>query len=120
MIHINIAGDLCLENRICSLLSKSQNILTNEFSSFWNDADYRIANLESPITDSNNKILKAGRHIKAPTSVNNGLKKLNIDFFSLANNHIMDYGVQGLTDTIEIIQKSGSQFFWNCSERQIF
>ncbi|PWH86411.1 CapA family protein [Brumimicrobium oceani] len=120
MIEINIAGDFCIENRVIKSLSHDKIIFSKDFSKFWNDADFRIVNLESPITDSKSKILKSGRHIKAPTTVEKGLKKLNIDYFSLANNHIMDYGIKGLLDTIEIIEKSDSDFFGVVKEKEFY
>lgn len=57
--------------------------------------------MEEPITTSDKKILKVGRNIKFNPKILNGLKGMNIDAFSLANNHIMDYGVEGYEDTLK-------------------
>lgn len=110
MISINFAGDLCIENNVEKMLSQGNNIISSSFK-FWYESDFRIVNLESPITDSEQKILKTGRCIKASNSITNGLKKLEVTHFSLANNHIMDYGVKGLEDTINALKKIESNYF---------
>lgn len=110
-MDIVLAGDICFENRAEKLLTEGKSILTKDFEEYWKSKDYRIANLESPITSSNNKINKVGRHIKASPKVSNGIKKLQIDHFTLANNHIMDYGVEGLHETVDVLKKNEIGYF---------
>ena len=40
----------------------------------------------------------------------NKIKEMQFNVFSLANNHIMDYGVEGLQDTIEVCKKNNIQY----------
>jgi len=110
-MNIALGGDICFENRAEKLLTEGKSILSKDFEEYWKSKDYRIANLESPITSSNNKINKVGRYIKASPKIINGIKNLHITHFSLANNHIMDYGVEGLNETINILKKKGINFF---------
>lgn len=70
------------------------------------DADYRIFNLEVPLTDRETPIKKCGPNLIASTKSVVGLKQLNIDFLTLANNHILDQGEQGLWSTIEQLDKA--------------
>ena len=70
-------------------------------------ADYRIFNLEVPLTDKTTPIEKAGPNLIASTKSVSGLKQLGIDFLTLANNHILDQGEQGLWSTIEQLEKAG-------------
>ena len=70
-------------------------------------ADYRICNLEVPLTDQENPIDKNGPNLIAPTSTVNGMKALGIDLFTLANNHIMDQGEKGFMDTAEALKDAG-------------
>lgn len=96
-MNIIIAGDFFISEKY-----KNINI-DQEVIDLFTSADFRILNLEAPLTtaDKNNKINKVGPHLKAnPTTVLPILRKLNIDLVTLANNHIMDYGVKGLNDTI--------------------
>ncbi len=67
------------------------------------DADYRIFDLECPLTDGGTPIGKCGPSLKAPVSAVCGLKALGADFVTLANNHILDYGEQGLEDTFRTL-----------------
>lgn len=70
-----------------------------------NLANFRIFNLEVPITVSNQKIKKNGSpNLKTyPESVNT-FAELRPLLLSGANNHIFDFGEKGLEDTIETLE----------------
>lgn len=63
-------------------------------------ANFRIFNLEVPLTDVAKPIVKCGPHLIAPTATVQGYKALGANLLTLANNHILDQGVQGLERTI--------------------
>lgn len=65
--------------------------------------DYRILNLEVPLTDKENQIDKNGPNLIAPTYTINGIKRLNPSLLSLANNHILDQNTDGLNSTLNIL-----------------
>lgn len=77
--------------------------------------DLRVANLESPlmkekIPDRNlspwpNKLLQV-----APEEMVALLKYLSINYVSLANNHLFDYGKEGIVQTLEILKEHGIKF----------
>lgn len=77
--------------------------------------DVVIVNLETPVTDLNNSPLAdsakykvhKGDVEKTPLT----LKKHNISVVSLGNNHTMDYGGEGLMQTMEILKKNKIDFF---------
>ena len=71
------------------------------------NASYRIFNLEVPLTDTKNPIIKQGPNLIAPTATVNGYKALGVNLLTLANNHILDQGKQGLKETIEVLDKNG-------------
>ncbi len=71
------------------------------------EADYRIFNLEVPLTDKSSPIKKNGPNLIASTKTINGIKAMGIDFVTLANNHIMDHDEQGLWSTISVLQDNG-------------
>lgn len=66
-------------------------------------ADYRICNLEGPLTNRPGKCEKTGLKVYAPTSVVTSYKKLHIDCCTLANNHITDAGDEGVIDTMKTL-----------------
>jgi hypothetical protein len=74
-------------------------LIDSSLLSLLESADYRIFNLELPLTDTEMPISKDGPNLIAPTSTINGIKLLN-PVLSLANNHIMDQDEQGLFQTM--------------------
>ena len=87
-----------------------EHLLGNELQSLFEEADYTILNLETPLTDERNEIVKAGPCLIAPTKCINGLKKINSHFYTLANNHILDQGEQGLESTIRCFKENGIEY----------
>ncbi|MBQ6937649.1 MAG: CapA family protein [Clostridia bacterium] len=83
----------------------------NEKSAFgdvlevFKSADRVIVNLECAITQSDNEIRKFGPCLKAPLNTAYTLKKAGITDCALSNNHIFDFGVEGLRDTINALEK---------------
>ena len=71
------------------------------------EADFTIFNLEVPLTDRESPIEKCGPNLIAPVSTINGLKNINPYFFTLANNHILDQGEQGLFSTLQTLDNAG-------------
>jgi poly-gamma-glutamate synthesis protein (capsule biosynthesis protein) len=83
---------------------------------FWGDslpilrqADAVIANLEAPITTSNDRWRRTWKffHFKADPEAVRILTTANVRFVCLANNHILDYGARGLLDTMAALDRAG-------------
>ena len=104
-MKILIAGDLVPTELNISLFNNADiySLLGEELFSLWNSVDIRIFNLEVPLTNIENPIDKWGPHLIAPESTINGIKALNPSLVTLANNHILDQGVQGLNSTIKLL-----------------
>lgn len=82
--------------------------INKELIELFGQSDYNIVNLEAPVTKSTLKILKTGPHLKSDRgSTEKVLKVLNINMCNLANNHILDYGEQGVLDTLNFCHKNG-------------
>ena len=82
-------------------------IIGEELLEVLNNADYTIFNLEVPLTDEQHPIVKYGPNLIAPTTTITGLKAINQHFFGLANNHIMDQGIEGLESTLKVLNDAG-------------
>lgn len=78
---------------------------------FLRDCDYIIANLETPLTNSNKVIGGKSAYIKGLPEDVEILKYLGVSHVTLANNHMFDYGAQGLEDTIKVLHRAGIQWF---------
>lgn len=74
------------------------------------NAEFRIFNLEVPLTDVETPIKKCGPNLIAPTSCINGIKNLGVDLLTLANNHIMDQDVQGLESTFKVLSENNIKY----------
>ncbi|MBN1139543.1 MAG: CapA family protein [Anaerolineae bacterium] len=64
-----------------------------------------IANLESPLTARPQ--LKEGYDLRAPPEAVTALRAAGIDALSLANNHALDAGQPGLSETASVLQAAG-------------
>lgn len=100
---------------------KIENLIDKNLKNVLDGADFRIFNLEVPLAEKGKPIKKCGPNLIAPTSCVNGIKKLGVDLFTLANNHIMDYGQEGLESTIAVLKENGIDYVGagkNLSEAQ--
>jgi poly-gamma-glutamate capsule biosynthesis protein CapA/YwtB (metallophosphatase superfamily) len=77
---------------------------------FQNESDVNIINLETAITTHATKWPhKAFNYRMHPMNVTI-LQNAKIDYCSLANNHILDYGVTGLWDTMRSLARAGISY----------
>lgn len=90
-------------------LFKTENIdelLGKELRNILDAAEYRIFNLEVPLTNNVEPIDKCGPNLQAQTEAINGYKAMGVNILTLANNHIFDQGEQGLKSTCEILDNN--------------
>lgn len=101
-MKILITGDLVLKEEYN--VSKVDTSLISLFE----HSNYNIVNLEAPITVSKFAIDKTGPNIKSnEKSTQDVLKALKVNLVTLGNNHILDYGEQGVADTLEFCKNNG-------------
>lgn len=82
----------------------------NLLSIFQNESDVNIINLETAITTHPTKWPhKAFNYRMHPVNVAI-LQNARIDYCSLANNHVLDYGIQGLWDTMRSLARAGISY----------
>ncbi len=73
-------------------------------------ADLAIVNLECPFTERGEKLTK-NFNFRARAEMVEVLKRASIDAVTVANNHAMDYGVDGMNDTRATLDKAGIAHF---------
>jgi len=100
-MKIGIVGDLILSDHL-----KIDDTLRDILRS----TDLNIANLEAPFIRKGMKpALKAGLHqLSDDCKI---LHDLNIKAVSLANNHMCDFGTEGIKITTRVLKEQGIQFF---------
>lgn len=74
------------------------------------NANYRMYNLEVPLSDDLFPIKKCGPNLSATEQTITGILKLKPDLLGLANNHVMDQGCEGFRKTISLLKKNGVAF----------
>lgn len=82
--------------------------VSTPFQCKWDEADFRIVNLETPLgyPNEHTPIYKAGPNlISAPENIV-FLKALRADAASLANNHMGDYGYGAIYETLALLEKN--------------
>lgn len=104
-MKILITGDFCPIGRQAAMLEEKPEFLLGGFQEIIESSDLAITNLECPITNESNAIVKTGPALKSDNSAVSFLKKVGFNLVTLANNHIMDYGVNGLKDSLEALGK---------------
>ena len=107
-----IGGDLVptKSNEEIFINGNIEKIVDDKILKILEEANYRVFNLETPLTDSNHPISKEGPALKAKKETINGIKRINPDLITIANNHILDYGQEGLQDTIEELRKNNISY----------
>ena len=71
-----------------------------------------VLNLEGAITENKSFLIKKrGEHLAQNINVIEVLKLLNVEGVSLCNNHMFDFGLQGLLDTVRILDENGIKHF---------
>lgn len=105
-ISLIIAGDIVPTPSNYDLFSNGdvKTLLGEELLDIFLASDFRIFNLEVPLTDNKKPISKLGPNLIAPTETIRGIKNLNPTLIGLANNHILDQDEQGLLSTVKLLR----------------
>ena len=85
----------------------AEKLVGKELNDILASADFRIFNLEMAFIEKNTPINKCGPNLGAPTNCINGYKALGTDLLCLANNHVLDFGYEGLVTTMKTLDDAG-------------
>lgn len=107
-MSIFIGGDVVptQSNEVAFCIGDWEKIVDQEIKILLDRSDLTCVNLEAPLFDGIAPIKKCGPNLKAKCDCVRGLKTLGIDLCSLANNHIMDHGDDGLKSTLAQLDKT--------------
>lgn len=105
---IIICGDICPTPDMEALfISGDARGLFKNLLDIFNQADLVVGNLECPLTDAGNGIVKCGPVLKGRKACINVLQTAGFNVLGLANNHIRDCGDEGVFSTLESCRASG-------------
>lgn len=91
-------------------LFSSGNISELLGSELWNEiekADFRVFNLEGPLTNEKDPILKDGPVLEAPENTIAGFAAMKTDLLAMSNNHIRDHGTRGIQNSLKLAKNYG-------------
>lgn len=113
-MRIVIGGDFSNEisgDSLAALSSgKAEKVFDKGVLDLFKTADEVTVNLECAVTESGHEIKKFGPNLKAPFGTGAVLKDAGVTFVSLSNNHIFDFGKEGVKDTIKELDKNGIKY----------
>ncbi len=111
MINILITGDYYPGARIEALsLDGKHEAIFGDFLPEIRSADLAVTNLEAPLIEHGKPRAKTGPAIKSKPECIASLSFAGFNLLTLANNHIMDYGEEGLNSTLDACKKHGLAF----------
>jgi poly-gamma-glutamate synthesis protein (capsule biosynthesis protein) len=89
---------------------RNNDFVSPEIRDLIKSADVAIGNFEAPIEGFGEEINKVGPHLCQAKTTPAYLKKAGFNVLSLANNHIYDYGQEGIEKTIEVLSDNNIAF----------
>lgn len=105
---IMIFGDICPDNNFRHLFDYGQfGPFDQDVVSEISNSSLVIGNLECPATENKNPIVKCGPNLRAMPKDINLLRRIGFDVLSLANNHILDYGLLSVEETKRECEECG-------------
>lgn len=103
LTSINITGDFYINPE-----RDERQYFTRGVLELFQDTDFNIVNLESPVsTKKAIRIDKSGPYLSITEKALNHLSALNVSAVTIANNHILDYGDEGLRNTLDCCAAKG-------------
>ena len=111
-MKVLIAGDFAPMARLSEVFKGTygSNVLKGVIK-YINDSDFSIVNLEAPVKVSDDfKIQKSGPHLYASDNAIKAIKDAGFNACCIANNHLRDYGNEGVSATLDSLKKNGLTF----------
>lgn len=103
-----IAADLVPTKQTEQLfIDQDEKTLLGDVAPLIKSADRTIVNLECALTQSENAIKKFGPNLKAHPKCADALKAFGVTDVALSNNHVFDFGIEGLRDTLAQLERVG-------------
>jgi poly-gamma-glutamate synthesis protein (capsule biosynthesis protein) len=108
IVKLTFLGDIMLGRSIARAASQNKNWRPFDLlQPIFLTSDITAANLESPLTTA--PVETSGYALCAPPEQVNALKTAGFNLLTLANNHILDCGINGLHETRLTLQSFGMQ-----------
>lgn len=106
-VSISLVGDIMLDGRVRAQINENgTEYLWEMVKEYFQNDDITIGNLETSITTRGTKWEDKKYNFRSDPKNLITMKESGIDVLTLGNNHTLDYGYEGLLDTLEYLDKS--------------
>ncbi len=111
-MNILVAGDYCPQERVAKQIENGNfEIVFGQVRPIVANSDYSLVNLECPVRTTKGDIIsKVGPILSCSSSAISALKYAGFKCVTLANNHFLDQGEEGVKETIEVLSREGIDF----------
>lgn len=110
-MRLIITGDVSPTAQVMPFFEQGDmDTLFGAVPSAFEGADRVIVNLECALTTADTPIRKIGPNLKASPACARVLRAIGVTDCALSNNHILDYGDQGLEDTLRHLDACGLRY----------
>lgn len=110
MMKVIIAGDFAPRSRLAEQIKEKKfgDIFSDDLRTLIKSADFSFVNFESPVIENEYKpIPKCGPNLHCTSEAVEAVMYAGFTGVTMANNHILDYGVKGLNKSIISCKSSG-------------
>lgn len=108
-IKIGFTGDIAFDEYTTDYYNNPKKI-DKSLLDFLNKNDYNVVDLESPITSYDKTLKKSLAHKMEECHLQYVKKIIKNPIAVIGNNHMMDFGIQGLKDTLKNLKKNNVEY----------
>lgn len=104
-----MVGDMMMGRHVEEVASRNgYESLFQYTGDLFKQVDYMTGNFENPIKDEEDNLPEADKiiHLSAQSAAIQALEEYNFSTVTLANNHMLDYGHEGLANTLDAFENS--------------
>lgn len=109
-LSIIVAGDFAPKAMLSKKIEERRfsELFTGEIREVIKSADFSFVNFESPVVEDGYKpILKCGPNLRCTPEAAEAVRYAGFTGVTMANNHILDFGAEGLRRSVECCQEQG-------------
>ncbi|NLW40287.1 MAG: CapA family protein [Tissierellia bacterium] len=111
IVIISLAGDVMLDGSVRKVIDRyGYSYPWEGVEHYFRNSHLSVINLETSITDRGTIWPDKEYNFRSSYKNLDAMKKAGINIATLANNHVLDYGYDGLLDTLMYLEKSGIQY----------
>lgn len=106
-LSVTILGDILCEKRVLNSVQNKDYDFSNIFSNikkYTNSSDITIAPIETNFIDGD---YSGNKKYNSPKSLLKEIKNIGTDIAFLAHNHLIDYGIEGIKETVKATKEIG-------------